>query len=428
VQGRGLILNSGLRRLSVFAGFILLIVFIQRFWFVGSWSGIETISWPLLRHVFEVLWCGAAVLLAAGLLDPLIGRFIPRTRSGSWVIAVSRVWLVASFVAFFAVQLVGILGWTSQAAAIHLGSHPGGLNLITRNMFRYAALTAGGLPFLAATYGFAAGRLRFQIERVDVPIVGLPNALDGLRIVQLSDIHIGEFMPPEEIRQAVEMANDLKPDLAVITGDFVSGAEDPLEACISELSKLQAPLGTWGCNGNHEIYAGAERKAGQLFGVHGMRLLRQESAELEWRGERFNLIGVDYQRDFMTGGAHGKPLESIEHLVRQDVPNILLSHNPNSFPRAAELGIELSLAGHTHGGQVKFEIVERTVSPARLITHFVAGLYGLPSANGTAKSTGGNGNSIKSAWLYVNRGLGTFGLPLRLGVPPEITLLTLRAV
>jgi len=420
-------LRSGLQRLSVFIGFVLLIAFIQRFWFVGSWSGIETISWPLARHGFEILWCGAVVLLLAGLLDPVIGRFIPRTRSGSWVIAVSRVWLVASFFSFFAVQLVGLLGWTSQAAAIHLGSQPGGLNLATRNLFRYAALTAGGLPFLAATYGFAAGRLRFQVERVDVPIAGLPKALEGLKIVHLSDIHIGEFMPQEEVAQAIEMANDLQPALAVITGDFVSGADDPLEDCIAELSKLRAPLGIWGCNGNHEIYAGAERKAGQLFALHGMRLLRQESAELEWRGERFNLIGVDYQRDFMTGGAHGKSLESIEHLVRHDVPNILLSHNPNSFPRAAELGIELSLAGHTHGGQVRFEIVERTVSPARLITDFVAGLYRLPSEDSTATSNHGNGKSGKGTWLYVNRGLGTFGLPLRLGVPPEITLLTLRS-
>jgi hypothetical protein len=350
-------LKSGLQRLSFLVGFVLLIAFIQRFWFVGSWSGIEAISWPWARHTFEILWCGAVVLLLAGLLDPVFGRFIPRTRSGSWVIAVSRVWLVASFFSFFAVQLVGLLGWTSQAAAIHLGSQPGGLNLATRNLFRYAALTAGGLPFLAASYGF------------------------------------------------------------------------PLEDCIAELSKLRTPLGTWGCNGNHEIYAGAERKAGQLFELHGMRLLRQESAELEWRGERFNLIGVDYQRDFMTGGAHGEPLESIEHLVRHDVPNILMSHNPNSFPRAAKLGVELSLAGHTHGGQVKFEIVERTVSPARLITDFVAGLYRLPFGNGGAAQPGDlQHKPAKDAWLYVNRGLGTFGLPLRLGVPPEITLLTLRSV
>ena len=414
-------LKSRFLHLGIFLSFVWLIAFIQWFWFEHSWFTVEQVAAPQFRYALEALWCGAAVLLLAGMLDPLLGRFIPRTRSGSWVIAISRVWIVASFFAFFAVQVVGVLGWTSHAAVAHLATQSAGSEVVEHNIFRLATLMAGGLPFLAATYGFAAGRLRFQVERVDVPISGLPKALDGFKIVQLSDIHIGEFMPVEEIREAVEMANDLKPDLAVITGDFVSGAEDPLEQCIAELSKLHAPLGTWGCNGNHEIYAGAERKAQQLFSKHGMRLLRQENAELEWRGEHFNLIGVDYQRDFMTGGAHGKPLEAIEHLVRTGIPNVLLSHNPNSFARAAELGIELSLAGHTHGGQVMFEIVDRTVSPAKLITEFVAGLYRLPSGGQPSDS------SRKNAWLYVNRGLGTFGLPMRLGVPPEITLLTLRS-
>ena len=135
------------------------------------------------------------------------------------------------------------------------------------------------------------------------------------------------------------------------------------------------------------------------------------------------LIGVDYQRDHMVSGERPGPmLAEIEHLIRRDMPNILLSHNPNSFRRAAELGIELSLAGHTHGGQVKFEIVDHSVNPARLITPFVAGLYHLPMANGHAPATNGS----QKAALYVNRGLGTIGFPVRLGVPPEITLLTLR--
>jgi predicted MPP superfamily phosphohydrolase len=108
------------------------------------------------------------------------------------------------------------------------------------------------------------------------------------------------------------------------------------------------------------------------------------------------------------------------------MPNILLSHNPNSFRRAADLGIELSLAGHTHGGQVKVEIVDHSVNPARLITPFVAGLYHLPMpTNGHAAATSASNGAQKAA-LYVNRGLGTFGFPVRIGVPPEITLLTLR--
>ena len=251
-----------------------------------------------------------------------------------------------------------------------------------RTLFRYAAYLAGSLPFIAATYGFAAGRLRYTIERVDVPIANLPPELDGLRIAQLSDIHIGDYMPPHEIARAVAMANELQPDISFVTGDFVSSEGDPLDACINELAKLRAPLGVWGCNGNHEIYAGVEDEAERLFREKGMRLLRARNEVIEHKGARFNLLGVDYQRDHMVSGERTGPmLTEIQHLVRRDMPNILLSHNPNSFPRAAELGIELSLAGHTHGGQIKVEIVDHNITPARLISPFVAGLYRLPMAS-----------------------------------------------
>jgi predicted MPP superfamily phosphohydrolase len=128
-------------------------------------------------------------------------------------------------------------------------------------------------------------------------------------------------------------------------------------------------------------------------------------------------------------GEQSPMLHGIEALVRQDIPNILLSHNPNTFERAAALGIELSLAGHTHGGQIRFALGDHQWSPARLITPFVAGLYRLPL--GHKAHTAGAAITPRrptSAFLYVNRGLGTFGLPVCLGVPPEITLLTLRAV
>jgi predicted MPP superfamily phosphohydrolase len=290
-----------------------------------------------------------------------------------------------------------------------------------RRFFSYAALALGSVPFFAATYGFGAGRLRYRIEKVEVPVTDLPKDLDGLRILQLSDIHTGDFMPITDIRRAVEMANELKPDLAVLTGDLINDENDPLEDCIRELSRLRAPLGTWGCNGNHEIYADAEDAAQELFRRYGMRMLRQQNSELEFRGARFNLIGVDYQRQRTVTGGQPQMLRAVEPLVRRDIPNILLSHNPNSFYRAAALGIQLSLAGHTHGGQIRVEILDRRWSPARFISNFVAGLYELPMGNGNGRA------SSAPARLYVNRGLGTFGVPVRLGVPPEITLLTLRA-
>lgn len=407
-------------RVLLFFSFLAVIFFIQRFWFVNAWHWIQGVGRSGSRHLLQGLWAIAMVLFLSSFLEPLFGRIWPRGDVGNLLVAISRVWLVASFFGFFAFQSVEIAGWISRTAGGFFSTQRAVLDPGRRDFFRYLAYVAGTLPFLAASYGFASGRLKYQVQKVDIPIEGLPKELDGLRIAQLSDIHIGDFLPQEEVRRAVAMANELGPDLAVVTGDFISGHNDPLEDCVAELSKLRAPLGTWGCNGNHEIYAGAEDAAESLFTQYGMRMLRQQNVQLGWRGAKFNLIGVDYQRDHMTPGPHGRTLAKIEALVSREMPNILLSHNPNSFHRAAELGIELSLAGHTHGGQVKFEIVDHSWSPARLITDFVAGLYRLPLG-------GMNAGAVKTAFLYVNRGLGTFGMPVRLGVPPEITLLTLRA-
>ncbi len=399
-------------RIGIFLCFIALLFLTQRFWFMGAWRRIGAITNLGLRSGLQITWVCALIVFVLAFFDPLLGHVLSKLGGGKWIVGAARIWLVASIFSFLAFQLVHGVGWIYGLIA------PGGsvpVNESRRTFFRYVSYAIGSIPFVAAVYGFAAGRLKYRVERVEIPIANLPKELDGLRIAQLSDIHIGEFMPREEVRRAVDMANNLKPDLAVVTGDFISSEFDPLGDCVAELARLSAPLGTWGCNGNHEIYADAEDAAQALFQEHGMKLLRQENVQLDWRGAKFNLIGVDYQRDHMTRGPAGPMLQGIEPLISREHPNILLSHNPNSFHRAAEMGIELSLAGHTHGGQVKVEIVDHSFSPARLITDFVAGLYQLPM-----RETG------KKAALYVNRGLGTFGVPMRIGVLPEITLLTLR--
>jgi predicted MPP superfamily phosphohydrolase len=399
-------------RIGIFFSFLTLLYLTQRFWFMNAWRRIAEIRDPSLRNALQITWVCALIVFVLAFFDPLFGHLLSKVGGGKWIIAAARLWLVASIFAFLGLQLVQGVGWIYGLFASS-ASEP--INESRRNFFRYAGYVAGAVPMVAALYGFVAGRLKYRVERVEVPIANLPKELDGLKIAQLSDIHIGDYMPREQVRRAVDMANGLKPDLAVITGDFVSNEFDPLGDCIAELARLSAPLGTWGCNGNHEIYANAEASAQALFRQHGMKLLRQENVELDWRGKKLNLIGVDYQRDHMTRGPNGPMLQGIEPLISREHPNILLSHNPNSFHRAAEMGIELSLAGHTHGGQVKVEIVDHSFSPARLITDFVAGLYHLPM-----------GETGKKAALYVNRGLGTFGVPLRIGVLPEITLLTLR--
>jgi predicted MPP superfamily phosphohydrolase len=407
--------------------FLTLIYIVQRFWFVRAWrlsGSVRRSAWKILLRCLLI-----AAVLALLVTAPEL-PFGHHTGYGGMVhgffSASVRLWLAASFFGLVALMIMRLVERLSSLAIYALPSaRRQSFDPARRSLLRYAAFVVGSVPFAATAYGFGLERLHYRIRKVEVPIADLPKSLDGLRIVQLSDIHIGDFMPRPEVRRAVEMANELHADMAVVTGDFITTGSDPIEDCISELSRLRAPLGVWGCNGNHEIYAGMEDRAQQLFHRQGMRLLRQENAELEWHGGKFNLIGVDYQGGRRLFGKQPRMLNGIEPLIRQDIPNILLSHNPNSFYRAAGLGIQLSLAGHTHGGQVRIEIVDHDWSPARFLTRFVAGMYHLPS--GSDMQNGGAALARKSAALYVNSGLGTIGMPVRLGVPPEITLLTLRA-
>ena len=366
----------------------------------------------------------AAIAMVLVLYDRIFQKFLSADVS-YWTAPAIQLWIFTSTFSFFCVKIVHAIGWlwSRMARSLSAGKQHQPQDPSRRSLLRQTAALVGGIPFVAAIYGYACERLRFEVVRVDVPVSNLPRALNGLRIVQLSDIHVGDFMPLNQVRRAVDTANSLAPHVAFITGDFLSSAGDPLSECIAELSRLKAPLGAWGCNGNHEIYAGAEDTAESLFSLHGMKLLRQSAAQLRWNGEMLNLIGIDYQHSAQLTDSGDPTLSGAELLVRRDMPNILLSHNPNAFYRAAALGIELSLAGHTHGGQVNIEIVNKSWSPARFLTEFVAGLYRLP----LAQSNSAHDASGRSAFLYVNRGLGTLGIPARIGANPEITLLTLRS-
>ena len=141
-------------------------------------------------------------------------------------------------------------------------------------VFRYAAWLAGALPFLVVVYGATAGRLRYRVVTIEVPIADLPPTLDGLRIVHLSDIHIGDFLPRAALRRAIDLINAVQPDLVVLTGDLITTAHDPLEDAIAELSRLRVPLGVWACHGNHERWAGVEAQTEALFARDGMHVLR----------------------------------------------------------------------------------------------------------------------------------------------------------
>jgi predicted MPP superfamily phosphohydrolase len=409
----------------------------QRYWFVRGWRFAGRLQRPPWRTGMRAALLSVLVIVILIAFTDVLRNWRGTVSLGSWWTPFFGLWLSSSMFSYIFIKLIagGDWLWRRLRSMLSAASRTPVISSVStesvnhsrRYFFQAAGVFAGAVPFVSAAYGFVAERLRFQIREVEIPISNLPPALDGLRITQLSDIHVGSYMPVAQVRRAVGMANELHSDLTVVTGDFLTGRTDPLEACIAELSQLRAPLGVWGCNGNHEIYADAEDEAAELFHRYGMKLLRHENTELNWRGSALNLIGVDYQRQRSAEGGRAPMLAGLEPLIRRDVPNLLLSHNPNSFPRAAELGIELSLAGHTHGGQVRVEILDHRWSPAQFLTPYVAGLYRRPLRTSAHVRDAQVANSpFPPSFVYVNRGLGTIAAPIRLGVPPEITLLTLR--
>jgi predicted MPP superfamily phosphohydrolase len=275
---------------------------------------------------------------------------------------------------------------------------------------RRRALNAAGnaliaAPFVVIGYGALVQRTDFRVREIDVPLPDLPPDLDGLRVLQLSDIHLGPFLSEAEFSRVIDTALELRPHLAVVTGDLISSNDDPLDACIRQLSRLKADAGVFGCMGNHERYAGVEKLTEQMAARIGIRFLRGAAQPLRFGAAVLNLAGVDYQ------SLAGKQayLRNAERLIAPGAFNVLLSHNPDVFPVAVRQGYNLLLAGHTHGGQVTVEILDQAINPARFFTPYVYGLYRSGKAAG-----------------YVTRGIGTIGIPARIGAAPEISVLRLR--
>jgi predicted MPP superfamily phosphohydrolase len=309
-------------------------------------------------------------------------------------------WLPASLIA----SLLAILVWPVRRLA-RLLTPPESPS--RRAVLEGAATAVVASPFVAGAYGMFYGRLNLETTHHRTRLPRLPAAFEGFRIAQLSDIHIGPFMPQEQIRKYVAIANALRPDLIVLTGDFVTFDPGTERDVVEALSGLRAPFGVWGSLGNHDSWTRVEASISAAFADAGIRILRQQAVAIRRGPDAFNLIGVDFQtrRPFGRSPIVRQYLEGVDRLMAPGQVNILMSHNPDTFDRAAELGIDLSLAGHTHGGQASLEFISPEIAPSRLVTPYVAGWFEKPGGR-----------------LYVNRGIGTIFVPIRIGAPPEITV------
>jgi len=281
-----------------------------------------------------------------------------------------------------------------------------------RRFLEQTAIALCATPFVASAYGLLYGRLDMEITQRRITLTRLPKAFDGFRIALLSDVHISPFMTGDQVRRYVTITNELKADLIALTGDFLADDPEAQGEVVHILAGLRAPFGVFGCLGNHEFMTETEESITRLFASEQIRILRQERVLIQSRGETMNLIGFDYQQARFSGDHDGhlvnQYMEGNEKLVMPGMVNILLNHNPNAFDRAAELGIDLMLSGHLHGGQMSLAFLWRGLSLARFETPYVTGWY-----------------EKSGCQLYVNRGIGTTGFPIRFGARPEITVLEL---
>ena len=348
-----------------------------------------------------VLW--TAVAIGALLRFPSITwalRWSP-AQLRSALSAFGNVWGLAS-----SVSLAMYYAWrwvVGRVAGDPASEHSPG----RRSLIHAAGLAAVAAPFAIAGYGAIVERTNFQIREIDLPVPGLHPDLEGLRIGQLSDLHVSPWLSVQELGRAVDMLNELKPHLTVVTGDLITQVGDPLDDTIRELSRLRADAGILGCLGNHEMYAQCQNYTARNARPYGIGFLRNEARLLRWGNGVLNVAGVDYQRSQKKFGPY---IAGAEKLVVPGASNLLLSHNPDVFPAAVRKGYDAVLSGHTHGGQVTVEIVNQTLNAARFFTPYVAGLY-----------------RIEGRSCYVTAGIGTITVPVRIGALPEITLARLRA-
>jgi predicted MPP superfamily phosphohydrolase len=385
---------SSIADLAVIFVIVVTQALIGRLLFVDWKSGLSPRAFRLFFTILCSFWACIAIDIAIDRPATIFYTGWVPAGLRSICAAIAMVWGFASAISL---PIYAVYRNIGQSAVDHSPAR--------RTLIRATGVALMAAPFALTGYGAFIGRTAIRVRETDLPIPDLHPDLEGLRIGQISDLHVSPFLSVREAARAIDMTNELKPQLIAFTGDLISEPGDPLDEAIRELVRLRADAGVLGCLGNHERYARCENYLVKEAGRRGIEFLRGGARQLRFGDAILNVAGVDYQ----TIGRKNEYLRGAEKLVVPGVANLLLSHNPDVFPVAVRQGYDAMLGGHTHGGQVTVEILIQGLNIARFFTPYVAGLYRLAGKS-----------------CYVNVGVGTIGMPVRLGVPPEITLLRLK--
>jgi predicted MPP superfamily phosphohydrolase len=337
-------------------------------------------------------WGLALVLVASAVLMPLsmTARRMQNRRA-----AEAFAWAGFVFMGLFSSLFVLTLLRELVLLAGSVAGAPG-------ELARWTGQAVPALAALVTLWGFVNARRRARVVKVDVPIAGLPPALQGFTIAQISDIHVGPTIKAPYLRAIVDKVNQLDADMVAVTGDLIDGSVRELGAHVAPLAELRSRHGTFFVTGNHEYYSGAHAWIAELRRL-GIRVLLNEHTVLQHGTAPLVVAGVaDYTAHLFDPSHRSDPQLALAG-APANVTRVLLAHQPRSAEAAERAGFQLQISGHTHGGQFfPWNLFVPLQQP------FTAGLH-----------------RLRSLWVYVSRGTGYWGPPKRLGAPSEITQLRL---
>lgn len=343
-------------------------------------------SWTIIAVVYPFyIWHAASVLMCLGFGLLRLGRTL--------VSLVQRLLKKRRVIA--------------QSTDTHRAVAESRFNPARRVFFRQGFTILAGATVAGTAYS-AFRRGDYEITESTISIPGLPASFDGFTIALVSDIHSSPFMTLPQMRTYVDGINSLHADLIAIPGDLVNSEVEEAYPLAEALADLRAPFGVFATLGNHDFFTRDPDQVTSIVAKTGISVLRNEAVRVEKAGSAIALAGIDD-----TGNPRRANLlmQRVFHRSEGQISRILLCHRPYFFEEAASQKIDLTLSGHTHGGQVVLaRIGNSVIAPARVASPYVAGLY-----------------SLGANKMYVSRGIGTVGIPFRVNCPPEITRITLRA-
>ncbi len=371
--------------------------------FMNGYVAMSLVAiWPFAGGHLFIVWLFTFVFFALQLAAPFGDRLLfpgLKDRSGLNVIFNLIDWASYAALGILSCLFIYTLSADIISTIWKLISLPNnGALFDRRQLFLLAALTFGTIAL-----GIKQAASGPTVRTVEIPLDNLPANFDGFKIVQISDLHVGSIIGRDYTENVVTMANNLKPDLIALTGDFVDGSVEDLRDKVAPLAKLHAPYGVFFVTGNHEYYWGAGAWIAE-FAKLGARILSNEHIILKRGNEEIILAGInDYSTRYMQSDHASDPGKALEGSP-SNLTKILLAHQPASYKAAHAAGFDLQISGHTHGGQYfPFNLF------IRLFQRYYKGL-----------------NRHENMWIYVNRGTGFWGPPLRTANPSEITLIILR--